>query len=243
MNVTAPGNAVRQESFTETPGVIASVLISFSDCLHYVMGEWSDWRVVLMAVLILPAALRIAGRTTFRFRYPLLTVIYSYCCLSAMFTPTVYATGSIGAGRIHNIIFAMFLLLLALNVVYVTGWLVQKGCLQKQKDEKGKEYFVPSDGVILPASEVEIKEGDTAFDVLKKVCAANSIQLEYTYSAGFGTYYVEGIHQLYEKDCGGKSGWLYRVNSEFPNVGCSSYELHDGDTVEFLYTCDMGDVF
>ena len=142
LNVTAPGNAVRQESFTETPGVIASVLISFSDCLHYVMGEWSDWRVVLMAVLILPAALRIAGRTTFRFRYPLLTVIYSYCCLSAMFTPTVYATGSIGAGRIHNIIFAMFLLLLALNVVYVTGWLVQKGCLQKQKDEKGKEYFV-----------------------------------------------------------------------------------------------------
>lgn len=113
----------------------------------------------------------------------------------------------------------------------------------RDKLKKGKEYFVPSDGVILPASEVEIKEGDTAFDILKKVCADHSIQLEYTYSAGFGTYYVEGIHQLYEKDCGGKSGWLYRVNGEFPLVGCSSYELHDGDTVEFLYTCDMGDVF
>lgn len=113
----------------------------------------------------------------------------------------------------------------------------------RDKLKKGKEYFVPSDGVILPSSEVEITEGDTAFDVLKKVCAANSIQLEYTYSAGFGTYYVEGINQLYEKDCGGKSGWLYRVNGEFPSEGCSSYELHDGDTVEFLYTCDMGDVF
>ncbi len=113
----------------------------------------------------------------------------------------------------------------------------------RDKLKKGKEYFVPSDGVILPASEVEIKEGDTAFDILKKVCADHSIQLEYTYSAGFGTYYVEGIHQLYEKDCGGKSGWLYRVNGEFPSVGSSSCELHDGDTVEFLYTCDMGDVF
>lgn len=113
----------------------------------------------------------------------------------------------------------------------------------RDKLKKGKEYFVPSDGVILPASEIEITEGDTAFDILKKVCADHSIQLEYTYSAGFGTYYVEGIHQLYEKDCGGKSGWLYRVNGEFPSVGCSSYELHDGDTVEFLYTCDMGDVF
>ena len=113
----------------------------------------------------------------------------------------------------------------------------------RDKLKKGKESFVPSDGVILPASEIEITEGDTAFDILKKVCADHSIQLEYTYSAGFGTYYVEGIHQLYEKDCGGKSGWLYRVNGEFPSVGCSSYELHDGDTVEFLYTFDMGDVF
>ena len=142
LNVMAPGNAVRQANFTETPGVVSSVLISFSDCLQYVMGEWSDWRVVLMAVLILPIALRIVRETTFRFRYPLVVAGYSYCCLSAMFTPTIYATGSIGASRIHNIIFAMFLLLLALNVVYVTGWLVRKGYLSKQTDKDGKYDFV-----------------------------------------------------------------------------------------------------
>lgn len=141
LNVAAPGNAVRQANFTETPGVISSVLISFSDCLQYVMGEWSDWRVVLMVALMLPVVLRIVRRTAFRFRYPLVVAVYSYCCLSAMFTPTIYATGSIGASRIHNIIFAMFLLLLALNVVYVTGWLVQKGYLPKQADENGKYYF------------------------------------------------------------------------------------------------------
>lgn len=142
LNVAAPGNAVRKANFTETPGVVSSVLISFSDCLQYVMGEWSDWRVVLMAVLILPIALRIVRETTFRFRYPLVVAGYSYCCLSAMFTPTIYATGSIGASRIHNIIFAMFLLLLALNVVYVTGWLVRKGYLSKQTDKDGKYDFV-----------------------------------------------------------------------------------------------------
>lgn len=140
LNVAAPGNAVRQANFTQTPGVISSVLISFSDCLQYVMGEWSDWRVICMAAFLLPVALRIARRTQFRFRYPLLTALYSYCCLSAMFTPTVYATGSVGAGRIHNIIHAMFLLLLALNVVYATGWLVQRGYLAK-RTQAGSRYL------------------------------------------------------------------------------------------------------
>lgn len=141
-NVMAPGNAVRQENFADTPGVISSVLISFSDCLQYVLGEWLDWRVVFMAVLILPVALRVVRKTTFRFRYPLLVAGYSYCCLSAMFTPTIFATGSIGANRIHNVIYSMFLILLALNVIYVTGWMVQKGYLTVKTNGQDKRYFI-----------------------------------------------------------------------------------------------------
>lgn len=141
LNVAAPGNAVRQANFTETPGVISSVLISFSDCLKYTMGEWADWRVVCMVVFLLPAVLRIVRRTSFRFRYPLLVILYSYCCLSAMFAPTVYATGSIGAGRIHNIIYAMFLLLLALDEIYIAGWLVQQGYLSKSTSQRNRYVF------------------------------------------------------------------------------------------------------
>ena len=33
---------------------------------------------------------------------------------------------------------------------------------------------------------------------------------------------------------------MYRVNGTFPNKGCSSYLLSDGDTVEWVYTCDLG---
>ena len=36
------------------------------------------------------------------------------------------------------------------------------------------------------------------------------------------------------------SGWMYRVNGEFPNKGCSDYELKDGDVIEWVYTCDLG---
>ena len=33
---------------------------------------------------------------------------------------------------------------------------------------------------------------------------------------------------------------MYRVNGEFPNKGCSDYELNDGDVIEWAYTCDLG---
>ncbi|MDY3070900.1 MAG: DUF4430 domain-containing protein, partial [Eubacteriales bacterium] len=35
-------------------------------------------------------------------------------------------------------------------------------------------------------------------------------------------------------------GWLYAVNGAFPNVGCSEYAVSDGDTIAWLYTCEMG---
>lgn len=111
-----------------------------------------------------------------------------------------------------------------------------------------KKEFIPSDGYILKKTEIEITEGMTVFDVLKqackngrcsadcKYCQAGGIQLEYNDNNAFGTYYIEGIHQIYEKDFGSKSGWMYRVNGINPNYGCSSYEVKDGDVIEFYYT-------
>ncbi|MGN1195933.1 MAG: DUF4430 domain-containing protein [Acutalibacteraceae bacterium] len=119
--------------------------------------------------------------------------------------------------------------------------------------KKGKEAFVPKSGIILDNAEVEFKNGETAFDVIKRACSENvctdnckycqkgGIQLEYNYTPAFGTYYIEGIHQLYEKDCGNMSGWMYSVNGEFPTVGSSSYTVKSGDKIVFAYTCDMGD--
>ncbi len=109
------------------------------------------------------------------------------------------------------------------------------GNLDKLKD--GKEAFVPSNGVILDVSEIQLENGDTVFDVLKRVCSLANIQLEYSYSA-YESYYIEGINNLYEFDCGTQSGWMYKVNGVFPNVGCSACYLSDGDEIVFCYTCE-----
>ena len=87
---------------------------------------------------------------------------------------------------------------------------------------------------------MEFTEGESIFDVLKRVCRENKIHMEFSETPVYQSAYIEGIGNLYEFDCGEGSGWMYRVNGEFPNYGCSRYTLADDDTVEWVYTCDFG---
>lgn len=107
-----------------------------------------------------------------------------------------------------------------------------------EKLTEGKETLVPSNGVILSTVTVEFKDGETVFDVLKRALNANGIQLEYSWTPMYGSYYIEGINNLYEFDCGEQSGWMYKVNGWFPNYGCSSYYLKQGDVIVWCYTCN-----
>ena len=102
---------------------------------------------------------------------------------------------------------------------------------------EGKNKYVPKNGILLNSTSMEFTEGETAFDVLQRVCSEAGIALEYSYAPIYGSYYVEGIGNLYEFDCGDESGWMYKVNGWFPNYGCSQYQLEDGDIIEFCYTC------
>ncbi|NLY81697.1 MAG: DUF4430 domain-containing protein [Clostridiales bacterium] len=112
----------------------------------------------------------------------------------------------------------------------------------------GKNKYVPSNGTILATSSIDFDEGETVFDVLKRTCSRAGIQLEYSYTPLYGSYYIQGINNLYEFDCGAESGWMYKVNGWFPNYGSSSYELKDGDSIVLCYTCkglgaDVGSTF
>ena len=103
-----------------------------------------------------------------------------------------------------------------------------------------KESVLPADGVIFAEQTVTFYEGESVFDVLLRETRNNKIHMEFTNTPMYNSCYIEGIHNLYEFDCGSLSGWMYRVNGWFPNYGCSRYQLKDGDKVEWLYTCDLG---
>jgi hypothetical protein len=92
--------------------------------------------------------------------------------------------------------------------------------------------------VILAPAAFEIEQGESALELLKRITRKNKIQMEYQGSKGFA--YVEGIDNLYEFDHGAESGWMYKVNGEFPGKGAGSYTVQPGDVIEWLYTLDLG---
>lgn len=103
-----------------------------------------------------------------------------------------------------------------------------------------KLEMVPSGGTILAKTSVSCYEGESVFDVLQRLCKEKGIHMESSWTPIYNSAYIEGINNLYEFDCGALSGWMYRVNGWYPNYGCSRYVLCDGDTVEWRYTCDLG---
>ena len=103
-----------------------------------------------------------------------------------------------------------------------------------------KADLVPEDGLLYENPAAEITDGESAFDLLLRETRAAGIHLDFVKTPAYNTVYVRGIGNLYEFDCGDLSGWTYRINGEFLSVGCSLAVIHPGDTVEFLYTCDLG---
>lgn len=108
--------------------------------------------------------------------------------------------------------------------------------------EPSKTGLVPADGVILGTTTVTVTEGETVYDALRRACSNAGIPLDASYSPGNGSAYVKGISNLYEFDCGSLSGWRYCVNGTYPNYGCSSYILKEGDSIQWNYTCTMNDL-
>ena len=104
-----------------------------------------------------------------------------------------------------------------------------------------KRELIPEDGWILEPVTVPLEEGDSVFDLLRRVTREYKIHMEYSQSPMYGSAYIEGIFNLYELDAGSGSGWMYSVNGWYPNYGCSGYALEPGDVVEWRYTCETGE--
>ena len=89
---------------------------------------------------------------------------------------------------------------------------------------------IPPDGVVIAECTLSLPEGSSAFDALITAARQQQVRVDYTGSS-CGTY-VRSIGYISEFGFGELSGWMYRVNGEFT--------LHEGDVVEFVYTCDLG---
>ncbi len=100
--------------------------------------------------------------------------------------------------------------------------------------KEGIEEIIPVNGVYFKGV-IPFDEKMSAYDVLKMACKKDNIALDSQYTPLYETYYIKGIGNLYEFDCGGESGWKYSVNGATPGVGCSSYYVEPEDSILFFY--------
>lgn len=104
------------------------------------------------------------------------------------------------------------------------------------KLKEGKEKCIPGNGVIF-SQNVSFSDGENVYDVLKKALRNAGIALDSDGYTKYSSAYIKGINNLYEKDCGQGSGWLYFINGVSPNFGCSRYVLQNNDRIVFSYKC------
>ena len=108
------------------------------------------------------------------------------------------------------------------------------------KCNKDKRELVQEDGWFLEHTDVVFYGGESVFNVLQRTCRQKKIHMEFSNTPIYNSAYIEGIGNIYERDVGELSGWMYSVNGWFPNYGCGRYALKDGDVIEWVYTCDLG---
>lgn len=124
VNVAAPGNSLRASGCNSMPAW-KSIVESFVCACEY-MGQWTSILVVFSMLFIFPFIWKIVEKVTFSFRYPLLVSVLSFCFFASHFTPTLYAQSYAGPGRLKDIIYYTYWILLAVNLTYWTGWLKEQ---------------------------------------------------------------------------------------------------------------------
>lgn len=150
-NIGAPGNAVRASEYVGWGySSVEAVLYSFVEAGKY-LWEFTGWIGLAVLVLLVPLIWQLVGEQSFRFRYPALVLLWSFCLYAAGFTPSLYSLGHAGLSRTLNAVKITYMLLLFLNEVYWLGWLRQHLADRRVSVGDGRVcwWFYPAVGVLM----------------------------------------------------------------------------------------------
>ena len=125
ISMAAPGNALRQQSVGGSTGIVKTFVYTFA------FGGYSIAKVLnapclIFFICMIPVFYRIARRSGFTYRYPLLIAVFTFGLYCSMGTPVFYAQGLRMPYRMMNIIFFAAYVLITFNLIYFLGWIGNK---------------------------------------------------------------------------------------------------------------------
>ena len=104
-------------------------------------------------------------------------------------------------------------------------------------------------GTIISSRQVPFTDGDTVADVTLRLLDALDFTYQHTgttkngfYLASIGDFMLKGISydSMGEFDAGSGSGWMITLNKDFIKYGASDFEVKNGDTIKWQYSCQLG---
>jgi len=121
ISIVAPGNALRQAMIPNHPSFLMAVLDSlFQAGLH--VFKWTNLYLIGFCILLLPFITAAVRTNTFSFKWPWLVPLCSFLLLAVSFAPPIYGLGGMPE-RALNIIYYLYIVLAAINLFYLVGWL------------------------------------------------------------------------------------------------------------------------
>ena len=116
------------------------------------------------------------------------------------------------------------------------------------ESEKGLKYPVPLGTIIVP-TRVPFKWGENVAQVTKRLLDKLNIGMRYSgtltanfYLGAISNFELNGTPygSMGEFDAGAGSGWMITLNGTFINAGASDFQVKNGDTIQWKYTCQVG---
>lgn len=122
--IFAPGNSSRinanfgGETGNAVNAIITSLVRSFTN-----IYSWTNIKVVLMIIFILPFVWKCVKTMQCEFRFPGVFTLLTFGLYASQITATMYVDGTTGGGRMAAILFYSYMIWVVGNIIYWSGWL------------------------------------------------------------------------------------------------------------------------
>lgn len=208
INISAPGNAVRQSYFPTHPNAIDAICKALVEAVRAVT-DFTSIPFLLALLVLIPLLYRCAHRVNFRFPYPLLALIAAICILGVEMTPPLYAMDNTGAARMQDLYYYTYCLLAIAVIFYFCGWFSHRWTLSSQH---GKNTDLPKRAVV--------------FGALVCFCVSFLCQPELRDVSGVNAFLSlkNGEAQAYDQQV--ETRLTLYLNSELQDVVVSHYTVH-----------------